>query len=93
MPGMHFGSLREETKAGQIFELLRSLEGRWVDAGEIAGKVGTTCLSTHVSAVRHNLARRPELGFSIEHKEDVHGRRRWQYYRVVRAGEQLELIA
>ena len=73
---MHAGSIdNDRTAAARVYAVLR--QGGWISGWELTSRARTTCASTRVSEVRHQL---PE-GDDVEHKRKDGG----HYYRLVRA--------
>ena len=76
---MHPGKLDGHTAAARVYRALRSVPGQWWGGDELAAAAATTCVSTRVSEVRHQLP----AGESIEHRTEVYQFKRRQYYRLV----------
>ena len=76
---MHPGKLEGHTAAARVYHALRSEPGRWWGGSELADAAGTTCVSTRISEVRHQLP----AGESIEHRAEVFQFQRKQFYRIV----------
>jgi hypothetical protein len=76
---MHPGKLEGNTAAARVYHTLRSLPAHWFGGDELAAAAGTTCVSTRVSEVRHQLP----AGERIEHRSEVFQFKRTQYYRLV----------
>lgn len=61
---MHFGSIdNPETKPAEVYRVLRSRLGEWVDALDLTIESGmTTAISTRISEIRAQLRRDPDRG-------------------------------
>ena len=76
---MHPGKLEGHTAAARVYHALRSEPGRWWGGSELAEAAGTTCVSTRISEVRHQLP----AGERLEHRAEVFQFQRKQFYRIV----------
>jgi hypothetical protein len=76
---MHPGKIDGNSAAARLYGVLRSLPGHWFGGDELAKAADTTCVSTRISEVRHQLP----AGERIEHKCEVWQFKRRQYYRLV----------
>ena len=79
---MHPGKLEGHTAAARVYHALRSDPGRWWGGSELAEAAGTTCVSTRISEVRHQLP----AGERLEHRTEVFQFQRKQFYRIVVEG-------
>ena len=79
---MHPGKLEGHTAAARVYHALRSEPGRWWGGSELADAAGTTCVSTRISEVRHQLP----AGERLEHRAEVFQFQRKQFYRIVVEG-------
>jgi hypothetical protein len=78
---MNRGSLDNETKTRRLFEAMLDRVDVWIDGYALAMAVRTNCLSTHVSALRHELgAKRDRYPYVVESEQRGDG---W-FYRLVR---------
>jgi hypothetical protein len=76
---MHPGKLDGNTAAARVYRALRSVPSHWWGGDELAAAAATTCVSTRISEVRHQLP----AGERIEHRCEVYQFKRRQYYRLV----------
>ena len=86
MMSMHYANvMHKTTQPGRLFRLLKRRPGRWKDSWTLAREVQTTAISTVVSAVRLQLAQRPEIGFAVERRSERCDDGRWKnWYRVIK---------
>ena len=76
---MHPGKIDGNSAAARVYKVLRSLPAHWFGGEELAKAAQTTCVSTRISEVRHQLP----AGERIEHKSEVWQFKRTQWYRLV----------
>ena len=79
---MHPGKLEDHTAAARVYHALRSDPGRWWGGSELAEAAATTCVSTRISEVRHQLP----AGERLEHRTECENFLRRQYYRLILGG-------
>ena len=79
---MHPGKLSGHTAAARVYHCLRSEPGRWWGGDELSAAAGTTCVSTRISEVRHQLP----AGEELEHRAEVFQFQRRQFYRITIGG-------
>lgn len=85
---MNYGKIENHTAASRVYRLLRT-SGRWLSGWDITIKARTTCASTRVSEVRHQL---PDDELIETKCEDEVWYYRWKKIDKPSTAEQLELV-
>jgi hypothetical protein len=82
---VHAGSIDRQTAARRVYLMLASKAGRWHTGWEIAMQARTTCVSTRISEVRHQL-RGGKYRLESRCMKDTDGSQVWAY-RVIKEGK------